>query len=151
MDDGGGARQQGPRAGAFGGYMDWNGMNNPPVMTKLAFYAWLWLLLISLATFALGLSGHVFALLAWPWLSLKAQAVIHTGIPVFLTAVKAVTVPVLLVLTPLARHHPTFEDWTKWSKKRFGEIEGAAKLPLRFIKSLFSRNGSKEKSGEGEG
>jgi hypothetical protein len=113
-------------------------MSDRSMKTKIAFYAWLWLLLASLATFAVGLSGHVVALLAWPWLSLKAQAEIHTGIPVFLTAVKFVTVPVLVVLTPFARHHPTFENWTEWSKKRFQGIESLGKLPYTFIKGLFT-------------
>jgi hypothetical protein len=113
-------------------------MSDRSMKTKIAFYAWLWLLLASLATFAVGLSGHIVALLAWPWLSLKAQAEIHTGIPVFLTAVKFVTVPVLVVLTPFARHHPTFEGWTEWSKKKFERIEGLGKLPYTFVKGLFA-------------
>jgi hypothetical protein len=51
------------------------------------------LLLISLSTFAVGFSGHVVALLAAPWLSLKTQATIHAGISAVMTAVKFVTVP----------------------------------------------------------
>ncbi len=117
-------------------------MSDQSMKTKLAFYAWLSLLLITLATFAIGLSGHVAAILASPWLSLKAEAAIHTGIPVFLTAVKFVTVPVLVVLTPWASHHPTFENWRDWSKKRFHELELPFVVIARKIKSMFSRGGS---------
>ena len=102
-------------------------MSDWSLKTKLAFYAWLSLLLITLATFAIGLSGHVVAMLAGPWLSLKTEAAIHTGIPVFLTAVKFVTVPLSLYLTPFASHHPTFENWTDWSKKRFHELATAVR------------------------
>jgi hypothetical protein len=130
-------------------------MSDWSLKTKIAFYAWLALLLISLATFAAGLSGHVATLLAGPWLSLKTQAAIHAGISVFLTAVKFVTVPLLLVLTPFARHHPTFEEWTDWGKARFRKLEAIAKAPFalaraqfRRVKSLFSRRGPGGKSEE---
>src|SRR5262245_4055334 len=99
------------------------------VRTKLAFSLWLTLLLISLATFALGISGHIVTLLAAPWLTLKTHAAIHASIPVFLTAVKFVTVPLLLVLTPFARHHRTFQSWTRWSKVKFQQLEDALKIP----------------------
>ena len=66
--------------------------------TQIAFYIWLTLLLASLATFALGILGHIVALLAAPWLSLLTEATIHATIPIFLTAVKFVTVPLLLLL-----------------------------------------------------
>jgi hypothetical protein len=107
--------------------------------TRLAFYTWLTLLLISLATFALGISGHIVTLLAAPWLPLKTQAAIHAGIPVFLTAVKFVTVPLLLLLTPFARHHRTFIGWTKWSKAKFLQLEEAAKIPWHAAKAGFLR------------
>jgi cytochrome bd-type quinol oxidase subunit 2 len=100
---------------------------------------WLGLLLVSLATFAVGISGHIVALLGAPWLTLKTQAAIHTGIPVLLTAVKFVTVPVLLVLTPFARHHPTFEGWTDWSADRLRELESVAKWPFVLLKKQFCR------------
>jgi hypothetical protein len=113
------------------------------VRTKLAFYAWLALLLISLATFALGISGHIVTLLAAPWLSLKTQAKIHASIPVLLTAVKFVTVPLLLLLTPFARHNPTFRSWANWSKSKFQQLEGIIKIPAQALfaraKSLWSR------------
>lgn len=101
--------------------------------TRLAFYAWLALLLISLATFALGISGHIVTLLAAPWLSLKTQAIIHASIPVLLTAVKFVTVPLLLLLTPFASRHPTFRSWTDWSKSRFQTLEAIIKVPARAV------------------
>jgi hypothetical protein len=105
--------------------------------TRLAFYIWLTLLLISLATFALGISGHIVTLLAAPWLTLKKQAAIHASIPVVLTAVKFVTVPLLLVLTPFARHHRTFRSWTRWSKVKFRQLEEAAKIPWHAAKAGF--------------
>jgi hypothetical protein len=105
--------------------------------TRLAFYIWLTLLLISLATFALGISGHIVTLLAAPWLTLKTQAAIHASIPVFLTAVKFVTVPLLLLLTPFARHHRTFRSWTNWSKAKFQQLEEAMKIPLHAAKAGF--------------
>jgi hypothetical protein len=123
-------------------------MSDQSIKTKIAFYAWLSLLLITLATFAVGLSGHVVALIASPWLSFQVEAAIHTGIPVFLTAVKFVTVPVLLLLTPWASHHPTFEHWKEWSAEKFHGLEKLAKMPFVFvwnrIKSLFSWGGSKK-------
>jgi hypothetical protein len=114
-------------------------MSDRSLRTKIAFYLWLGLLLISLATFAVGISGHIVALIGAPWISAKTQVEIHAGIPVFLTAVKFVTVPVLLVLTPFARHHPTFEGWTDWSADRFRELEAVAKLPFIFVKKQFCR------------
>ncbi len=130
-------------------------MSDWSLKTKVAFYTWLALLLISLSTFAVGFSGHVATLLAGPWLSLKTQAVIHTGISAVMTAVKFVTVPLLLALTPFARRHPTFEGWTDWSKARFRELETIAKAPLALarvqfchVKTLFSRRGPGRKSEE---
>lgn len=107
--------------------------------TRVAFYLWLSLLLISLATFALGLTGHVLALIAAPWLSLKTEAAIHATIPVLLTAVKFVTVPLLLLLTPFARHYPTFQSWTSWSKAKLHRLEGLLTIPWYLVKSLFLR------------
>jgi hypothetical protein len=111
--------------------------------THLAFYAWLGLLLISLATFALGVSGHIVTLLLAPWLSLKTQAIIHASIPVLLTAVKIVTVPLLLLLTPFASRHPTFGSWTNWSKSKFQQLEGIIKIPAQAVvaraKSVWAR------------
>jgi hypothetical protein len=107
--------------------------------TRLAFYLWLALLLISLATFALGLSGHILTLLLAPWLTLKTQATIHATIPVLLTAVKFVTVPLLLLLTPFARHHRTFKSWTKWSKAKFRQLEEVLKIPWHLAKAIFCR------------
>lgn len=114
-------------------------MSSRSLTTRIAFYTWLTLLLVSLATFAIGLSGHVVALIAGPWISLKTQAIIHTGIPVFLTAVKFVTVPILVILTPFARHHPTFEGWTDWAAHKFHALERLAKLPFNFVKAQFCR------------
>jgi hypothetical protein len=105
--------------------------------TRVAFYIWLALLLISLATFALGISGHIVTLLAAPWLKLKTQAAIHTSIPIVLSAVKIVTVPLLVVLTPFARHHRTFRSWTTWSTEKFRQLEEAAKIPLHAVKTGF--------------
>jgi hypothetical protein len=121
-------------------------MSDKSLKTRIAFYAWLTLLLASLATFAIGISGHIVAILAVPWLSLKTQAFIHTGIPVFLTAVKFVTVPLLVALTPFARHHSTFESWVDWSKKRFHQLEG----PVRPVKKWFAHVWSKV-TGRGSG
>jgi hypothetical protein len=112
-------------------------MSDKSLRTRIAFYSWLTLLLASLATFAIGISGHIVALLAGPWLSLKTQAFIHGGIPVFLTAVKFVTVPLLVALTPFASHHPTFEHWTDWSKEKFRQLENLAKGPFRLAKKSF--------------
>lgn len=109
------------------------------VKVRVAFYLWLALLLISLATFAVGLLGHVITLLAAPWLKFKTQAAIHATIPVLLTAVKFVTVPLLLLLTPFARHHPTFQSWTDWSKVKFHQLEHVLNIPWRAIKALFLR------------
>ena len=107
--------------------------------THLAFYAWLALLLISLATFALGVSGHIVTLLLAPWLSLKTQAIIHASIPVLLTAVKIVTVPILLLLTPFASRHPTFRYWTNWSKSKVQRLEGIVSIPYQAAKSVWAR------------
>lgn len=107
--------------------------------TLVAFHSWRALLLISLGTFAVGISGHVVAFLAAPWLPLKTQAFIHGGIPVLLTVVKFVTVPLLLVLTPFARHHPTFEAWENWGKEQFHRLEKAAAIPWNIIKGTFKR------------
>jgi len=112
-------------------------MSDKSLRTRIAFYSWLTLLLASLATFAVGISGHVAAILAGPWLSLKTQAFIHTGIPVFLTAVKFVTVPLLVALTPFARHHPTFEHWTDWGKVKVRQLENLAKGPFRLAKTAW--------------
>ena len=98
-------------------------MSDSPLKMKLAFYSWLGLLLITLGTFTAGLLGHFVTLIAAPWLSLGTQAAIHAAIPVLLTAVKFVTVPLLLVLVPFARRHPTFRSWTNWSKARFRQLE----------------------------
>ena len=113
--------------------------SNSSLKTRLAFYLWLALLLISLATFALGLAGHLVTLLAAPWLALKTQAAIHATIPVLLTAVKFVTVPLLLLLTPFARHHRTFKSWTNWSKAKFRQLEEVLKIPWYLIKAIYRR------------
>ena len=97
--------------------------------TRLAFHLWLALLLISLGTFALGISGHIVTLIAAPWLSLRTQATIHATIPLILTTVKFVTVPLLLLLTPFSRLHATFKSWTRWSKANLRKLEGVAKIP----------------------
>ena len=107
--------------------------------TKLAFYSWLALLLITLGTFAAGLFGHFVTLIAAPWLSLRTQAAIHAAIPVLLTAVKFVTVPLLLLLTPFARRHPTFRSWTGWSKAKFRQLERIVCIPWSLAKALFLR------------
>jgi hypothetical protein len=104
---------------------------------KLAFYAWLALLLITLGTFAAGLFGHFVTLIAAPWLSLRTQAAIHATIPVLLTAVKFVTVPLFLLLTPFARRHPTFRSWTIWSNTKFRRLERILRIP--WSKALFLR------------
>lgn len=108
------------------------------IVTQIAFYTWLTLLLASLATFALGILGHIVTLLAAPWLSLLTQATIHATIPVLLTAVKFVTVPLLLLLTPFARHHKTFKSWTSWSKARFYQLGEVVKTPWRLVKAVCS-------------
>ncbi len=118
-------------------------MSNSPLITRIAFSLWLALLLISLATFAVGLLGHALTLLGAPWISLKTQAFVHAGIPVFLTMVKFVTVPLLLVLTPFASRHHTFESWTEWSKDHFHKLEKLATGPFNFVKRLFSRRDGK--------
>jgi hypothetical protein len=122
-------------------------MSDSSLKTRIAFYLWLTLLLISLATFAIGISGHIITLLGAPWITLKTQALIHSGIPVFLTAVKFVTVPLLVALTPFARHHHTFESWTHWSAEKFRQLENLVKGPFLFVKakfcSLFSRRDGK--------
>jgi hypothetical protein len=122
-------------------------MSDSSLKTRIAFSLWLALLLISLATFAIGISGHIVTLLGAPWITLKTQALIHSGIPVFLTAVKFVTVPLLLALTPFARHHHTFEAWTHWSGEKFRQLENVVKVPFLFVKaklgSLFSRRDGK--------
>jgi len=46
-------------------------MRDSSLKTKLAFYSWLALLLITLGTFAAGLFGHFVTLIAAPWLSLR--------------------------------------------------------------------------------
>jgi hypothetical protein len=107
--------------------------------TKLAFYSWLTLLLFSLATFAAGFLGHFVTLIAAPWLSLRTQAAIHAAIPVLLTAVKFITVPLLLLLTPFARRHPTFRSWTRWSKAKSRKLERILRILWSFAKALFRR------------
>jgi hypothetical protein len=105
----------------------------------LAFHLWRALLLISLGTFALGLIVHVVALLAAPWLSLRTEATIQAAVPVVLTVVKFVTVPLLLLLTPFARRHPTFAYWENWSKANLRKLERIVKIPWNTAKSLFFR------------
>ena len=74
-----------------------------------------------------------------PWLSLRTQAAIHATIPILLTAVKFVTVPLFLLLTPLASRHPTFRSWTGWSKAKFRQLERILQVPLSLAKALFLR------------
>jgi hypothetical protein len=112
-------------------------MSDSPLKMKLAFYSWLGLLLITLGTFTAGLVGHFVTLIAAPWLSLGTQAAIHAAIPVLLTAVKFVTVPLLLVLVPFARRHPTFRSWTNWSKARFRQLEQILRIPWSHAKARF--------------
>ena len=112
-------------------------MSDSPLKMKLAFYSWLGLLLITLGTFTAGLLGHFVTLIAAPWLSLGTQAAIHAAIPVLLTAVKFVTVPLLLVLVPFARRHPTFRSWTNWSKARFRQLEQILRIPWSLAKARF--------------
>jgi hypothetical protein len=114
-------------------------MRDSSLKTKLAFYSWLALLLITLGTFAAGLFGHFVTLIAAPWLSLRNQAAIHATIPVLLTAVKFVTVPLFLLLTPFARRHPTFRSWTNWSKSKFRQLEQILRIPWSLAKALFLR------------
>ncbi len=114
-------------------------MDEPSLKTKLAFQAWRALLLISLGTFVLGFSGHIVTILAAPWLALKTQAAIHASIPVLLTAVKFVTVPLLVLLTPFAHFHPTFKSWERWGKQLMIRLEHAASVPWEFVKNLFRR------------
>ena len=114
-------------------------MRDSSLKTKLAFYLWLALLLITLGTFAAGLFGHFVTLIAAPWLSLRTQAAIHATIPVLLTAVKFVTVPLFLLLTPLASRHPTFRSWTGWSKAKFRQLERILRVPWSLAKALFLR------------
>jgi hypothetical protein len=113
-------------------------MSDSSLKTRLAFHIWRALLLISLGTFVLGLSAHVLTLISAPWLSLQTQATIHAAIPVLLTAVKFVTVPLLLLLTPFARHHETFESWESWGKASFHRLEEIVKIPWNLAKGLFS-------------
>ena len=98
---------------------------------------------VVLGTFALGILGHIVTLLAAPWLAFKTQAIIHASIPVLLTAVKFVTVPLALLLTPFASRHPTFRAWTDWSKSRLQQLEGIIKIPaqavLEWARSLWAR------------
>jgi hypothetical protein len=128
-------------------------INDLSLKTKLAFYSWLGLLLVTLGTFMAGLLGHFVTLMAAPWLSLGTQAFIHAAIPVLLTTVKFVTVPLLLLLVPFARHHPTFRSWTRWSKIKFRQLEHALAIPWSLAKALFLRAKSmflhreREKSG----
>jgi hypothetical protein len=104
-------------------------------------------MLLTLGTFAAGLLGHIVIFAAGPWLSLKTQAAIHAAIPVIaihaaipviLTAVKFVTLP-LLLLAPFARRHPTFKSWESWSKANPLRMERAAQLPAALVKALFIR------------
>ncbi len=131
-------------------------INNLPLKTKLAFYCWLGVLLITLGTFMAGLLGHFLTLMAAPWLSLGTQAFIHAAIPVLLTAVKFVTVPLLLLLVPFARQHPTFRSWTRWSKVKFRQLEHVLSIPWSLAKALFLRakfmflRRDREKSGADE-
>jgi hypothetical protein len=111
--------------------------SNSSLMTRLAFHLWRALLLVSLATFAVGLSCHIAALIAAPWLSLRTQVTIHATIPVLLTAVKFVTVPFLVLLTPFAHRHATFKAWESWSKVSFNRLEGAPKISCYPAKALF--------------
>ena len=106
--------------------------------TELAFYLWLVLLLGSLATFALGLLGHIVTLLAAPWLSLRTEATIHATIPILLTAVKIVTVPLLIFLTPFARHHKTFKSWTNWIKDKYHQALELMETPRRLVQPIYS-------------
>lgn len=117
----------------------WEGTSVSFLKTELAFYLWLAVLLGSLSTFALGLLGHIVTLLAAPWLSLRTQATIHATIPVSLTAVKLVTMPLLIFLTPFARHHRTFKSWTDWSTVRLRQAQELTKLPCRLMKAIYSR------------
>lgn len=114
-------------------------LTEPSLKTRLAFQTWRALLVISLATFALGLSGHVVTILAAPWLPLKTQAAIHATIPVLLTAVKFITVPLLVLLTPFAHRHPTFQAWEHWGKIYMKKIEAAAAVPWNVAKALFNK------------
>ena len=114
-------------------------MTDTSLKTKLAFYLWLGLLLITLITFAAGLLGHFVAVIAAPWLSLGTQAIIHAAIPVLLTAIKFVTVPLLLLLVPFAHRHPTFRSWTDWSEAKFNRLEQILQIPWSFAKALVRR------------
>ncbi len=105
------------------------------IMTSLSFYIWLTLLLASIATFALGLLGHIVTLLAAPWLPFRIEAAIQAAIPVLLTAVKLVTVPLLLLLSPFARHHNTFKFWSNWSKAKFHQLGDLITMPWRLLKA----------------
>jgi hypothetical protein len=78
-------------------------------------------------------------LLAAPWLTLRTEASIQAAIPVVLTVVKFVTVPLLLLLTPFARRHPTFTSWENWSKANLHKLERIVKIPWNTAKSLFFR------------
>jgi hypothetical protein len=118
-------------------------MSDSSLKTRIAFYLWLALLLISLATFAVGISGHIVTLLGAPWIALKTQVLIHSSIPFILTAVKFVTVPLLLALTPFARHHHTFESWTDWSSKQFHRLDKPFSYVKTRLRRWFSRPGGK--------
>jgi hypothetical protein len=110
---------------------------NSSLKTRLAFHLWRALLLVSFATFALGLSGHITALIAAPWLSLRTQVAIHATIPVILTSVKFVTVPLLVLLTPFAHRHADFKAWERWSKTSFNRLERELKFSCCPVKALF--------------
>jgi hypothetical protein len=114
------------------------GVRASSLWTRLAFYAWLGLLFITLATYAAGISGHILAVLAAPWISLKTQALVHTSIPVVLTVVKFVTVPLLVLLTPFAHHHPTFHSWEDWGKSKFRLLGGFFQAALAWARSLWA-------------
>ena len=114
-------------------------ISDSSLKTRLAFHIWRALLLVSLGTFALGLLVHIVTLLAAPWLTLRTEASIQAAIPVVLTVVKFVTVPLLLLLTPFARRHPTFASWESWSKANLHKLERIVKIPWNTAKSLFFR------------
>ena len=125
-------------------------MTDTSLKTKLAFYLWLGLLLITLGTFVAGLLGHLVTVIAAPWLSLGTQAIIHAVIPVLLTAVKFVTVPPLLLLVPFAHCHPTFRSWTDWSKAKFNQLEHILKIPWSLAKAIVMRAKSLFRRREGK-
>ena len=108
-------------------------------MTSLSFYIWLTVLLADLATFALGILGHIVILFAAPWLPLRTEVTIQAAIPVLLTAVKLVTIPLLLLLTPFARHHDTFKFWSNWAKAKFHRLGDPITIPWRLLKAAYWR------------